>query len=144
LRQVSDVEPMRVLKRCCQVAAMFLCVTALVPVEAKGRDGKASRRPAAAAAVTESVVLSGIGRDAARDPMPRRDLRDTADGPTSGRAESRMLGRLPLHQRVDVGIGLFAVTGATVKEREFKRTDPIRDVAPRSSRLAGAGLRVHF
>ena len=39
---------------------------------------------------------------------------------------------------------LFAVTGATVKEKELRRIDPMRDVSPRTSRVAGAGLRVNF
>ena len=134
-------------KRCSEVAAIGLCLIALVPAEARGRPGQP--RPSENGA-PEMVVLSGIDRETrARelDLMPRYDPSGAGLAATAalGRpGESRMLGRLPLHQMVDLGVGLFAVTGASVKERELKKTDPMRDVAPRSSRVAGAGLRVNF
>ena len=135
------------LRRCSGIAAIGLSLAALAPAEARGRQGP-TQRPASRA--PEMVVLSGIDRQArARelDLMPRYDPSGSgvvAASALNGRAESRMLGTMPLHQMVDVGVGLFAVTGASVKERELKRTDPMRDVAPRSSRVAGAGLRVNF
>ncbi|TFI59484.1 hypothetical protein E2493_04645 [Sphingomonas parva] len=73
-----------------------------------------------------------------------RDAGDSLGDLRTAPPQTRMLRSLPLHEQVDVGLGLFAVTGATVKERELGRTDPIRDVAPRTSRVAGAGLRVNF
>ena len=75
------------------------------------------------------------------------DFRDPGDSLGDLRAappQTRMLRSVPIPERVDVGLGLFAVTGATMKERELRRTDPIRDVAPRTSRVAGAGLRLNF
>jgi hypothetical protein len=135
-----------VLKRCSGIATIGFCLVAFVPAEARGRQGPSPRSESHA---PEMVVLSGIDRRTrarALDLMPRHDPSGAglASSVTNGRAESRMLGRLPLHQMVDLGVGLFAVTGASVKERELKRTDPMRDVAPRSSRVAGAGLRVNF
>lgn len=134
------------LRRCSGIAAIGVCLVALVPAEARGRQGPSQRSESHA---PEMVVLSGIDRARrARELglMPRYDPSCTGLASTvgRGRAESRMLGRLPLDQRVDLGVGLFAVTGASAKERPLGRTDPMRDVAPRSSRVAGAGLRVNF
>jgi hypothetical protein len=140
-------------------AALGLCLIAVSPLEArKAADGadhkeRTSRRERASGqtAVPDSVVLSGIGRGRASrnlQQMARTQLPDEAlamqDLRIGTPGQSRMVGRLPLHERVDLGVGLFAVSGAPVKERELKRTDPMRDVAPRTSRLAGAGLRVNF
>jgi hypothetical protein len=41
-------------------------------------------------------------------------------------------------------VGLFSVSGAKPGERELKRTDPMADVRPRSSRVAAVGLRMQF
>jgi len=115
------------------------------PGTASDRQGSQIQHPA-----REAVVLSGVGRmrHAPAPPLVRADgLGDPEENFGDLRAappQSRMLRSLPIHERVDVGLGLFAVTGATVKERELRRTDPIRDVAPRTSRVAGAGLRVNF
>lgn len=143
------------LKGCSGLAAITLCLVAASPCEGRNRQLEESGQdgPARSAAATRSdsatIVLSGIGRKRlSREPamMPLRDpdLRAPADGPVAAIAQSGMLGRLPLHERVDIGVGLFAVTGASFKEREFRRTDPMRDVAPRMSRVAGAGVRVNF
>lgn len=135
------------LRRCSGIAATGFCLVALVPAEARGVQEPSQRSQDQ---TSEMVVLSGIDRETrARelDLMPRHDPSGAglaASVAGNGRAESRMIRSLPLHQMVDLGVGLFAVTGASVKERELKRTDPMRDVAPRSSRVAGAGLRVNF
>jgi hypothetical protein len=142
------------LRRCSEIAAIGLCLAALTPAEARGRDAKGhtgpSRQEAFGNFAAERVVLSGIDRERfARelDVIPWHDPSGSGvavTGATSGRGESRMLRSLPLHEMVDVGVGLFAVSGANVRERELKRTDPMRDVTPHSSRVAGAGLRVNF
>jgi hypothetical protein len=55
-----------------------------------------------------------------------------------------VVGSVPLVGPVAAEVGLFSVTGATVKERELKRTDPMADVQPRRSRVAAVGLRMSF
>jgi hypothetical protein len=55
-----------------------------------------------------------------------------------------IVGSLPIAGLVSAELGLFSVTGATVGERELKRTDPIADVQPRRSRVAAVGLRMNF
>jgi hypothetical protein len=103
--------------------------------------------------MSDAVILSGIGRESRSNEtarMLRRDRRmEMAGDPLLGldglpTLSNGMVGRLPIVDRVEMGLGLFTVTGATVRERELRRSDPMRDVAPRTSRVAGAGLRVNF
>jgi hypothetical protein len=116
---------------------------------------RASRKghEAEAARMSDAVILSGIGRESRSNEtarMLRRDRRmEMAGDPLLGldglpTLSNGMVGRLPIVDRVEMGLGLFTVTGATVRERELRRSDPMRDVAPRTSRVAGAGLRVNF
>jgi hypothetical protein len=136
---------------------MTLCLICTAPLEARDRErngaeqGERSSRGARVAPVADAIVLSGIGRSVrTRDrqlmPAGDRDLRDVESvlPSGSGPTEPRLLRSMPLHDQVNIGVGLFAVTGATHKERELKRTDPMRDVTPRLSRVAGAGLLVAF
>jgi len=130
-----------------------LCLLAAVPVHARNPaaagPGRTDGRVQVAHA-SDSIILSGIDRP--RRASTHRRLSETAlEAPDEGLGDVRaspgrsvMLRSVPVYERVDVGVGLFAVTGATVKERELRRTDPMRDVAPRTSRVAGAGLRVNF
>jgi hypothetical protein len=59
-------------------------------------------------------------------------------------SQRAIVGSLPLVGPVAAEVGLFSVTGATIKEREFRRTDPVADVQPRRSRVAAVGLRMRF
>ena len=137
------------LKGCTGLSAILVCVVSASPADARSRSGPEGT-PAGPAF---SVALSGIDRSPARrgsNLLPRgdREIRPSGD-PLLGMdgmpvPQRGMLTRLPLDGGIDVGLGLFSVTGANMKERELKRTDPIRDVAPRSSRVAGAGLRLSF
>lgn len=143
---------------CTGLAALIVCLLAAAPGEARkqAKDGAEQKeRPSrkdrrAQAAVLDVVVLSGVGREARiqesvriprRDAMPRPPLLGLDGLPAM---DNGMIGRLPLHDRVDVGLGFFSVTGAKARERDMKRTDAVRDLAPPRSRVAGAGLRVNF
>jgi hypothetical protein len=143
---------------CAGLAALIFCLLATAPGEARKQakdDGEQKERSTrkdrrAEAPVQDMVVLSGVGRDARvtenvriprRDHMPKGSLLGFDGLPAM---DNGMIGRLPLHDRIDVGLGLFTVTGAKAREREMKRTDAIRDLAPPRSRVAGAGLRVNF
>ncbi|WP_146150926.1 hypothetical protein [Allosphingosinicella deserti] len=148
---------------CTRLAALMMCLVATAPAEAgrrQERDGSEQKNPAArkgaeadAARTPDTIVLSGIGRESRPSEtarMLRRDKRvQMAGDPLLGldglpALRNGMVGRLPILDRVDVGLGLFTVTGATNREREIRKSDPMRDVAPRTSRVAGAGLRVNF
>ncbi|QAY76939.1 hypothetical protein [Sphingosinicella sp. BN140058] len=140
-----------------------MCLVATAPAEAGRRqdpDGSEQKIRAArkgqiadVTRLSDTVILSGIvraPRSGDTGKMLRRDRRvQMAGDPLLGLdglpvMTNGMVGRLPILDRVDVGLGLFTVTGASTRERELRKTDPIRDVAPRTSRLAGAGLRVNF
>jgi len=147
---------------CTGLATLIMCLVATAPAEAGRRqdpDGSEQKMRAArkgqstdVTRLADTVILSGIVRAPRSDTakMLRRDRRmQMAGDPLLGLdglpvMTNGMVGRLPILDRVDVGLGLFTVTGASTRERELRKTDPIRDVAPRTSRVAGAGLRVNF
>ena len=97
-------------------------------------------------------ALSGISRLSPERAPPRvsaapsilfaNDAVIREDG-TPGDRRS-VVGSLPLVGQVAAEVGLFSVTGASPKEREFKRTDRISDVQPRRSRVAAVSLRMNF
>ena len=124
------------------VCAVGLCLAAPVAAQDRGDRLSGPRNPA----------LTGLGRFAPDRAQPFRSLgpsiRFTNDSiiredgsPGDRRA---VVGSVPLVGPVAAEVGLFSVTGATVKERELKRTDPMADVQPRRSRVAAVGLRMSF
>ena len=126
------------------LALCALCLCAAAPLEARDKPG-------ARAAARHNPALSGIARlPAVRSPLPSdgprvRFVNETIirhDG-TPGDRRS-VVGSLPLVGQVAAEVGLFSVTGAEVKEREFRRSDPMADVQPRRSRVAAVGLRMSF
>ena len=147
------------LKGCSGLAA-FALILASAPADARepAKRGETKRGEAKRAKArshlpqqvgTRNFALSGI----ARAPRQRQaaPIPDPVDGFADGLlrregapgSENNILRSLPVGP-VEAGVGLFSVTGATVKERELKRTDPIADVAPRRSRVAAVGLRMSF
>jgi hypothetical protein len=55
-----------------------------------------------------------------------------------------IVGSWPVVGPLAAEVGLFSVNGVKAGERELKRTDPMADVRPRSSRVAAVGLRMRF
>jgi hypothetical protein len=127
-------------------AGTAVCASCLLAAPAGARDiaGPADLR------IDSPVVASVASLPAERDPVPAdgprirfsNDLIVLQDGSPGDRRA--VVGSLPLVGPVAAEIGLFSVTGAEVKEREFKRTDPVADVQPRRSRVAAVGLRMRF
>jgi hypothetical protein len=64
------------------------------------------------------------------------------DGSTTVR--NRLVGSVPIADNINLGIGLFSVDGARVKEREFRRSVPMSDVFGRDKTVAAVGLSVRF
>ncbi|HEY0085402.1 MAG TPA: hypothetical protein VGB65_05780 [Allosphingosinicella sp.] len=137
------------------ICAIGLCLA--MPAEArdrvKGAKAKAdAMQPIAALTPAYNPALGGIGRNtpASRPPLAGRGPRvrfsaDSVireDGSPGDRRS--VVGALPLMGAVAAEVGLFSVSGATPKEREFKRNDPVADVQPRRSRVAAIGLRMSF
>jgi hypothetical protein len=97
-------------------------------------------------------ALTGFGRLLPDRPAPRyaqgpriRFTNDSIireDGSPGDRRA--VVGSVPLVGPLAAEVGLFSVTGANMKERELKRTDPVADVQPRRSRVAAVGLRMNF
>lgn len=57
---------------------------------------------------------------------------------------SGIIGALPLAPNTELGVGIFSVTRYK-GEPDFRRTEPMRDVAGRpNNRLAAVGLKVRF
>ena len=71
----------------------------------------------------------------AERPGPSRLHFDT-QGPTSA--------RFPLAQDVDVGIGLYSVTGHFVRDRGARGREPIADPQGRENRVAAVGFSLRF
>jgi hypothetical protein len=101
--------------------------------------------------IVRSPAFSGLalGGDRAAPPVlraPNMRLSNQSVARQDGSAGSQhaIIGSLPLVGPVAAEVGLFSVTGATVKEPEFKRTNPVADVQPRRSRVAAVGLRMRF
>jgi hypothetical protein len=125
------------------VAALGLCPCFAAPCAARDRT---------VADIAPQPVFSGMARGAERaTPAARRQGRAIhfADGSIlagegAPGARHAIVGSLPLVGPVAAEVGLFSVDGATLKEREFKRTDPLADVQPRRSRVAAVGLRMAF
>ena len=96
--------------------------------------------------------LSGIGRSApdrkARGPSGKVRLSFTNESIVrfDGTAADRraIVGSMPVMGPVAAELGLFSITGASPKERELKRNDPLADVQPRRSKVAAVGLRMSF
>ena len=55
-----------------------------------------------------------------------------------------VVGSMPVIGLLAAEVGLFSVTGASMKERELKGADPLADIVPRRSRVAAVGLRMRF
>jgi hypothetical protein len=114
--------------------------------------GQAEARERAKAVRGHNPALTGIGRMSADHPQPLSGagprVRFSAesiireDG-TPGDRRS-VVGTLPLLGDVAAEVGLFSVRGASPKEREYKRADPMSDIQPRRSRVAAVGLRMSF
>ena len=96
--------------------------------------------------------LSGIGRLGADrkarggPSKPRVNFANDTIVRFDGTAADRraIVGSVPLMGPVAAELGLFSITGASPKERELKRNDPLADVQPRRSKVAAVGLRMSF
>lgn len=125
------------------LAACTLGLSLAAPAEARDREisGPSVHDPAV-------TGLSRLAPDRPR-PLPQSPrIRFTNDSiiREDGRPGDRraVVGSFPLAESVAAEVGLFSVTGADLKERELKRTDPMADVQPRRSRVAAVGLRMSF
>lgn len=109
--------------------AATMCLLAALPAGAKSReDASAPVQPP-----------GGItGRHTAKPTSP------PAAPLVSFQAETQMHRSMPLAAGLEAGVGIFPVIGARIKQRELKRTDPMRDVVPRDKRIAAVGLRLSF
>lgn len=63
-----------------------------------------------------------------------------------GSRETRngLIASMPVADNMHVGLGIFSVTRYSAKERDFKRTQPIKDVGERTGSLAAVGFSVRF
>ncbi|HEY0026580.1 MAG TPA: hypothetical protein VGC35_01805 [Allosphingosinicella sp.] len=137
------------------ICAIGLCLA--MPAEARDRVKNAKAKanampPVLALEPVYNPALTGIDRNM---PVPRQPLAGRGprvrfsadpvireDGSPGDRRS--VVGALPLMGAVAAEVGLFSVSGANAKEREFKRNDPVADVQPRRSRVAAVGLRMSF
>lgn len=118
-----------------------LCIA--VPAEARDRT-KAS--PGHNPALTGLTRLSPGRASPLAAPAPRGRFSDDSiirEGGTPGDRRA-VVGSMPLAGPLAAEVGLFSVSGASSKERELKRGDPVIDVQPRRSRVAAVGLRMSF
>lgn len=124
------------------LGTLGLCCAA-APADAKDRAKSVSG---------PNPALSGIGRlaPARAVPMasakPRISFTNDSVVRFDGTAADRraIVGSVPLMGPIAAEFGLFSITGASPKDRELKRTDPLADVQPRRSKVAAVGLRMSF
>lgn len=133
---------------CTGLAAMCLTLVAAHPAQARDpvpngeylltgvavRDGEAAPR---------DLPLLSAGPQRVRVSAEKSLTRDGSALQRTG-----IIGSLPLTRGADVGIGLFSVSGAEridrAAAREMRRADPMRDVRPRTSRVAAVGVNLRF
>jgi hypothetical protein len=97
----------------------------------------------AAPALAQQAPLGPvISQQAPRAPEPRVSLDEP--GPGAPRTGPLFLESAPVSDRIELGLGLFSVRGATTKEREHRRLDPIRDTGARDSKVGGLGMSLRF
>jgi hypothetical protein len=70
----------------------------------------------------------------------RRDFEE--DG--SRETRNGLIASMPVDDNMHVGIGIFSVTRYSAKERDFKRSQPMKDVGERTGSLAAVGFSVRF
>jgi hypothetical protein len=125
-----------------RIAALALCALGVSPADAKSRETPSGGR---------APALIGVGlvtpeRDSSHAERPRVRFANESiirqDG--SPGARHSIVGSWPVLGPLAAEVGLFSVAGAKPGERELKRTDPLSDVRPRSSRVAAVGLRMRF
>lgn len=113
-------------------AFLTLLLASIVPTGAfAAQPAPAPAGPAAAPAATAPV---------ASDPhrLTEPEARPDFD------ARAPLSSSVPLSDNLDIGLGIYSIAGARVREREFRRSDPIRDVSPQPTKAAAVGLRLRF
>jgi hypothetical protein len=119
------------------VAALALLLAAMVaasPAHARKRSRPAPYRLPPAALAQPAAPAAPLFAEVSPQPPAGLSSRRSILAPD-----------LPLVGSVDVGVGLYSVTGARTREREFRRTDPMRDVrGSPDSRVAALGLSLRF
>jgi hypothetical protein len=66
-------------------------------------------------------------------------------GEDGSRAASKgLIGNWPVAENMQLGLGIYSVTRYSAKERELKRSQPMKDVGERTGSLAAVGLSVRF
>lgn len=98
--------------------------------EVQGRRGDQSSR--SGALFPEGA--DGIGLSSRRE-FEKDGSRQTRNG---------LIGSWPVAENMHVGVGIFSVTRYSAKERDFKRTQPMKDVGERTGSLAAVGFSVRF
>lgn len=76
------------------------------------------------------------GLSVSRTPIVQEDGTETV--------RRTVVGSVPIADNVNLGIGLFSVHGARVKERNFARAQPMEDVFARGKTVAAVGLSLRF
>ena len=130
------------LRGSCGLATVALCALCAWPAAAKPRE----RHAGAGNPALAGVALVPSDRSDRRGERPRLRLSNDSIVHEDGSPGSRrsIVGSWPVMGAIDAEVGLFSVTGAKAGERELKRTDPIADVQPRTSKVAAVGLRMRF
>ena len=95
--------------------------------------GRRSDNPATSGTLFPEGV-NGIGVSSRRG-FDEQGSRATRNG---------LIGSWPVAENMNVGIGLFSVTRYSSKERDHKRTQPMKDVGERTGSLAAVGFSVRF
>jgi hypothetical protein len=115
------------------VVALLACAW---PAAARDRSAK----PVAAA---PTLVPTPRDANSRRGPANAEQFTDRQYPPADG-LRPGMLGSWRVGEDTDLGVGLYTVDGTRVRERDFRRSDPVRDITPKGRRVAAVGLSLHF
>ena len=120
-----------------KIAGLVLLGVCAMPAAAKERV--APRGDFAVTARATGQGLDAVRRDARyHSPVLSADLYAAAPP---------MVG-MPILDNMDVGVGLYSIAGAKVKDRDFRRVEPVSEIRSgarsAASRVAAVGMSVRF
>ena len=94
-----------------------------------------------------------IPADAAQVPVSRDTLGSDPRGSVASRSfredgsvlvRRGLIGSWAISSGLEAGVGLFAVSGDSRKQSEFKRNWSAKDVAPKNGNIAAVGMKLNF
>lgn len=134
----------------CGLAAVYVPILCACPASAQNLAQDGIERPVGTLGYAEvlgrrsdhpatSGALFPQGAEGVRATTRRFHEEDGSKATRKG-----VIASLPVAENMNVGIGIFSVTRYSAKERDHKRTQPMKDVGERTGSLAAVGFSLRF